>query len=327
MLLILACAGLGDCTAGSGSKGPAETRSGTEALCPSDMVAVTHPDGALAFCIDRYEVVVDGELGDVDQLAPDALATEARAEALIGELAAFDISWTQARAICENSGKRLPTSQEWEDAADGVVGPGGSAYPYGKTFDEERCVCLSSTREVLYEDPQPTGSLPSCVSAFGTFDQSGNLFEWADPQRSFDIEAWFATRDDVTREGRRIRPEALTKLWLDVAGIDPTSLALGEGGLVAQAGDGWQWQDGNAKGVLINQGTGELLPVEVAPLGPIPGPAEVLVLLDFDGQPMADKRGGSYYSGTDIACRVDASYLGHLHDFKGDIGFRCAWSP
>ena len=129
MLLILAC--VGTCAPGSALPVP-----GLESPCPSGMVAVTHPDGALAFCIDRYEVTVTGELGDVNQLTPDAAPTEALAEALEGKLAAFDISWTQARAICENSGKRLPTSEEWEDAADGVVGPGGSAYPYDPVFDE-----------------------------------------------------------------------------------------------------------------------------------------------------------------------------------------------
>ena len=131
----------------------------------------------------------------------------------------------------------------------------------------------------------------------------------------------------MLRDGRQIRPDNLTELWLAVAGVSPPTLEISEGGLVAHAGEGWQWQEGNAKGVLINKATGELLPVEVSPIGPVPGPAEVLVLTDFDGQPVTDKRGGSYYSGTDISCRSDASFMGHLHDFKGDIGFRCAWNP
>ena len=293
--------------------------------CPDAMAPVFDGD-EIAFCIDRWEVRASGHFGDKDQLASDAEPSLGLAISAPGQVPSIDLSWGQARAFCEATGKRLPTSAEWEDAADGVVGPGGSLYPYGDTFDEEACACLSDDGSERFDEPQPAGSLPGCESPFGTFDQSGNVFEWSDPERRFDHDALFAAHPQIQRlEQDRLGAESTAGLSLSVAGLDPSSLKVVDGVLQVQAGSGWNWDDGNAAGVL--EIGDDLLAVEADPIDGVPGPAWLLERSKDANAPMADKRGGSYYSGTDIACRSDQAFLGHLHDFSGTIGFRCAMDP
>lgn len=293
--------------------------------CPDAMAPVFDGDEVL-FCIDRWEVQASGHYGDKDQLTPGTLRTLGIVISAPGQIPSIDLSWGQARSLCEASGKRLPTSAEWEDAADGVLGPGGSAYPYGDTFDDQACACLSDDGSERFDEPQPTGSLSGCESSFGTFDQSGNVFEWADPERWFDHDAWFAAHPEVKRlDQDRLGAESTAGLSLNVAGVDRNSLKVVDGVLQVEAGEGWNWDDGNAAGVL--QVGDDLLAVEADPIAGVPGPARLLERSKDANAPMADKRGGSYYSGTDIACRSDQSFLGHLHDFSGTIGFRCAMDP
>ena len=293
--------------------------------CPPDMVEVLDGD-VVAFCIDRYEVRVFGKRGDKNQVRAGAVRPTAIAASVQGVVPSVDVSWGQAKAICENSGKRLPTSSEWEDAADGTVGEGGLLYVYGDTFDPEACACLSATSEPIFYYPQPSGSLPRCESSFGTFDQSGNVFEWTDPERSFDHTAWFELNPalEQTADGL-LATDSVGTLRLDLPGVDPNSLRVSEGLLTVDAGEGWNWDDGSPGGVLIAQDA--LLAIEAVVVSEVPGPARIRVRTEDANAPLADKRGGSYYSGTDWSCRNHEQYLGHLHNFSGTIGFRCALDP
>ena len=72
------------------------------------------------------------------------------------------ITWFQAQAACANSGKRLPTSAEWQVGANGTPDPG----PDNGTTD-----CSSAGLSL-------TGARSSCVSARGAFDMVGNVYEW-----------------------------------------------------------------------------------------------------------------------------------------------------
>jgi hypothetical protein len=293
--------------------------------CPQEMVPVTR-DGVIAFCIDRYEVHAEGKRGDANQVLEDAVRPTAIAQSTKGVVPTIDVSWGQAKAICENSGKRLPTSSEWEDAADGTVGEGGLLYVYGDTFDPEACACLDAEAEPIFFYPQESGSLPGCESPFGTFDQSGNVFEWTDPQQTFDHSAWFELNPSLTQTGDALlATDDVAQLRLDLPGVDPNSLRLSDGLLTVDAGDGWNWGDGPPGGVLIANEA--LLAVEAIVVSEVPGPARIRVRTQDANAPLADKRGGSYYSGTDWSCRNHQQYLGHLHDFSGTIGFRCALDP
>ena len=76
------------------------------------------------------------------------------------------ITWFQAQEACANAGKRLPTSAEWQVAANGTPDPGA---------DNGMTDCnISGDGPGL----SPTGARSSCVSARGAFDMVGNLAEW-----------------------------------------------------------------------------------------------------------------------------------------------------
>ncbi|HUP22385.1 MAG TPA: SUMF1/EgtB/PvdO family nonheme iron enzyme [Thermoanaerobaculia bacterium] len=68
------------------------------------------------------------------------------------------ITWFQSQQALANSGKRLPTSAEWQMAVAG-------------TPDDSNC--NTSTNAV-----SNTGVLGNCVSDWGAFDMVGNLWEW-----------------------------------------------------------------------------------------------------------------------------------------------------
>jgi serine/threonine-protein kinase len=61
---------------------------------------------------------------------------------------------------------------EWEKAARGVD---GRIYPWGRHFDETRCVHV---RNPSLNSVSPVGSIPEGISPFGAFDMAGNVAEW-----------------------------------------------------------------------------------------------------------------------------------------------------
>jgi formylglycine-generating enzyme required for sulfatase activity len=75
------------------------------------------------------------------------------------------ITWFQAQEACANSGKRLPTSAEWQVGANGTPDPGP---------DDQVADCNTFGTFTV----APTGSRSRCVSARGAFDMVGNLYEW-----------------------------------------------------------------------------------------------------------------------------------------------------
>ena len=98
-------------------------------------------------CVDLYAVSIPG-------VAPSAFLT-----------------WFQAAAAARNSGKRLPTNQEWQAAALGTPDPGVSVA--GSQDCNTKNGASSGVDAVV-----PTGSRSSCVSDVGAFDMVGNLWEW-----------------------------------------------------------------------------------------------------------------------------------------------------
>ncbi len=323
--------------------------------CAEGMSLVSDPGtGAALFCIDTYEVVVEGELGDTDQYAEGAVVPEAVASSLPGVLPSQMISFGQAQVICANTPvldadgaqvgfKWLATAEQWRDAADGLPGEGGTFYPYGNEVDPDICVTPDSDGTQVFDAPQPTGSMEGCVSSFGVYDQCGNVFEWVDPQRSIDVQAWLDTADqgqfqvEVGEDASLIVPEdaALERLDVIVVGVPPLELDTdGSGALCAvyEPPDGapnelpWGYLTLDLHGGSPGQ-TDPLLPVGLEITDPPDPCPRVLVLEEQDGAPITDKRGGAYYVGDPTVCRVEAFFLEHTHDWNGTIGFRCASEP
>jgi hypothetical protein len=118
-------------------------------VCPAGMVFATdaHRHG---FCIDKYEW-------------PNQARTQPTAV----------ISWVEARMACVNAGKRLCTAQEWTSACQGTS-PAG--YPYGSTYDKERC---PTEGKQIYR----SGSFKTCQESFGLSDMVGNVWEWIEDKK------------------------------------------------------------------------------------------------------------------------------------------------
>ncbi|HEX2959346.1 MAG TPA: SUMF1/EgtB/PvdO family nonheme iron enzyme, partial [Chitinispirillaceae bacterium] len=119
-------------------------------FCPGDMFLVDMPPGKkgkpfFKVCVDRYEFP-----NRKDQV-PVA-----------------SVSFLDAKKHCESQGKRLCTAEEWEWACGGLE---GYQYPYG--FNREENKCNSDTRQI-----EPSGARLNCVSKFGGYDMTGNIFEW-----------------------------------------------------------------------------------------------------------------------------------------------------
>jgi hypothetical protein len=151
---------LGDSGLDGGSPDPDARRDAevdVAPLCRADMVLVP---GTMV-CVDRHEAS-QGPAGEALSVA--------------GAEPWTSVTWDDAAAACEASGggKRLCDEEEWFQACEG---PARLAYPYGESYDEDRCNGLEHGAGV----PVQTGSMAGCEGGVpGLFDMSGNVWEWVD---------------------------------------------------------------------------------------------------------------------------------------------------
>ena len=154
--------------------------------------------GPSTFWIDRYEASVwekpDGtglryfEESDNDAgilgvlpksgvwIATPGEVLPAHAVSKRGVIPSRYITWFQAAAVCRASGKRLPTSEEWQTAAAGTPDPGESNGNTSRCYTKKDDLSQN-------QGPRPTGgaqapSAQPCISRWGAEDLIGNLWEW-----------------------------------------------------------------------------------------------------------------------------------------------------
>ncbi len=85
-----------------------------------------------------------------------------------GEKPRANVTWQDAQQACEEAGKRLCTTEEWEKAC---KGPRNHIYSYGDVFDPEFC-------GEGVEDLYASGSRTECTTGWRALDMSGNYREW-----------------------------------------------------------------------------------------------------------------------------------------------------
>lgn len=90
------------------------------------------------------------------------------------------VSWREAGDSCRAVGKRLCTLSEWQSVCSG---PEAARYPYAARYDERHCPAKEA-------GPARSGHFPVCRSYYGTYDMTGNVWEWTSTPHS-DREGFF----------------------------------------------------------------------------------------------------------------------------------------
>jgi sulfatase modifying factor 1 len=83
-----------------------------------------------------------------------------------------NVSWDDAMGYAKWAGLALPTEAQWEKAC---RGPKGLLYPWGNEWDEKRC---RNDKTKGNEETAAVGAYAAGVSGYGTYQQSGNVWEW-----------------------------------------------------------------------------------------------------------------------------------------------------
>lgn len=141
----------------------ANNRQGEVVACSSGEVLVVMKSGTL--CVDQYEASPVADCAFPAPLTQDDtvinIAQSCGVTSVAGVLPWRFVSQIEAKQICAQSGKRLPTPGEWYELA-------------LATQSVESCIEDLGTGEVAL-----TGSR-QCVTAHKIHDLVGNLWEWTD---------------------------------------------------------------------------------------------------------------------------------------------------
>jgi formylglycine-generating enzyme required for sulfatase activity len=133
--------------------------------CPSDdLVVIDAPALNLSFKIDRYEA------SRSSASAGSEGGGASRACSVGGVKPWHSATFSEAKAACEASGKRLCTADEWKAVCSNTSL--NYTYPYGNDHTAGRC------NDTDGASSEVTGASAECKTLLNTFDMSGNVREW-----------------------------------------------------------------------------------------------------------------------------------------------------
>ncbi len=87
-----------------------------------------------------------------------------------GELPTAFVNQAEAADSCAAEGKRLCSLEEWQSVC---RGPETYRYPYGRHYNQNHCPAKE-------RGASRSGRFPACRSYYGTYDMTGNVWEWTD---------------------------------------------------------------------------------------------------------------------------------------------------
>ncbi len=125
-----------------------------------------------AFYIDRFEITVE-QFKKFDPKYDETRFIEA-----CPKCPAVGVPWTRARDYCFWAGKVLPIEAQWEAAAQGAV---PRIWPWGNRFGLNKANLLGG--EDGFPGLAPVGSFPAGVSPVGSYDMTGNAWEWVNARQ------------------------------------------------------------------------------------------------------------------------------------------------
>lgn len=261
----------------------------------------------------------------------EAQVTQTGIHSQLGAYPSSNVSYYDAQEYCASMNMRLPTLKEWIDAGDGVIGDGGTNYPWGDDLHAGECVL--PYENILWETYQSCGYLSTCMSTFGVYDQIGNLWEWADAQLYVDIDAWmlhqeeqgyfFSVIDDVLHTSEN----TLHGIHPFVIGLSQSTIDIVDGMIWIRTMEPFR-DDLPGVGYLKSNDLGNPSSHDFLPISLVWDEqrqnAQIRLESSRDGEPIPAKVGGSFYSGADS--RLDTVFWGHVPVFDGSIGFRCMYN-
>ncbi len=147
-------------------EGEFELGDGQDSDCPQHRVFLS------AYWIGVYAVTNAQYLGFMQATSHRAPNNQVHREPGKAAHPVTDVSWDDALAYTRWAGGGLPTEAQWEKAA---RGPRGLIYPWGDDWEAARCRNSANRGS---ETTSAVHGYPGGVSGYGTYNQSGNVWEW-----------------------------------------------------------------------------------------------------------------------------------------------------
>ncbi len=187
-------------------EGEFEMGDGKESNCPRHRVYVS------AYWIGVYCVTNAQYLTFVEATGHRAPSNSVHRQPGQATHPVTDVSWDDAVAYARWAGCELPSEAQWEKAA---RGPRGLIYPWGNDWDGARC--RNNTNKGS-ETTSTVHGYPGGVSGYGTYGQSGNVWEWCADWYDGGYYTRSPARDPGGPEGGSIRSFRGGSWWIDAPG-------------------------------------------------------------------------------------------------------------